>query len=107
MINTSSLSPCFLMTMHIGNYFSTPSLFSLKLTRKCSAHKVCRTWRTSLAKIKNVGLRAPVKFNQMPGEEVKMSGEAQKNFMYTAFKLLSTLAILNVHGHHRLQEVQE
>ncbi len=94
MINTSSLSlevvpytPCFLMTMHIGNYFSTPSLFSLKLTRICSARKVWRTWWTSRAKIKNVGLRVPVKFNQMSGEEVKILSEAQNHFMYTAFKL--------------------
>ena len=28
--------------------------------------------------------RAPVKFNQMSSEEVKMSGEGQKNFVYTA-----------------------
>ncbi len=37
----------------------------------------------SPAKIKNVRRRATVKFNQMSGKEVKMSGEAQKNFVYT------------------------
>ncbi len=35
------------------------------------------------AKMKNVRQRAPVKFNQMSGEEVQMSGEAKKNFVYT------------------------
>ncbi len=39
--------------------------------------------RTSPAKVKNVRRRATVKFNQMSGEEVKMSGEAQKNFVYS------------------------
>ncbi len=48
-----------------------------------SLHEVRRTCRTSPAKMKNVRRRAPVKFNQMSGEEVKMSGEAQKNFVYT------------------------
>ena len=32
---------------------------------------------------KNVRRRAAVKFNQMSGEKVKMSGEAKKNFVYT------------------------
>ncbi len=48
-----------------------------------SLHEVRQTCRTSPAKMKNVRRRAPVKFNQMSGEEVKMSGEAQKNFVYT------------------------
>ncbi len=43
--------------------------------------------RTSPAKIKNVRRRVPVKFNQMSGEEVEMSGEAQKNFVYTGYVL--------------------
>ena len=50
---------------------------------KNSLHEVRRTCRTSPAKIENVRRRAPVKFNQMSGEEVEMSGEAQKNFVYT------------------------
>ena len=38
--------------------------------------------------------RAHVKFNQMSGKEVKMSGEAQKNFVYTAYQVpLKTLFI--------------
>ncbi len=46
-----------------------------------SLHEVRRTCRTSPAKIKNVRRKAPVKFNQMSGEEVEMSSEAQKNFV--------------------------
>ncbi len=32
---------------------------------------------------KSPAFRAPVKFNQMLGEEVEMSGEPQKKFVYT------------------------
>ena len=48
-----------------------------------SLHEVRRTCRTSPVKTKNVWRRATVKFNQMSGEEVKMSGEAQKDFVYS------------------------
>ncbi len=50
---------------------------------KGSLHEVRRTCRTSPAKTENVRRGATVKFNQMSGEEVKMSGEAQKNFVYS------------------------
>ena len=56
---------------------------STTVFRSFSLHEVRRTCRTSPAKMKNVRRRTPVKFNQMSSEEVKMSGEAQKNFVYT------------------------
>ncbi len=51
--------------------------------QKSSLHEVRRTCRTSTAKIRNVRGRTAVKFTQMSDEKVKMSGEAQKNFVYT------------------------
>ncbi len=43
-----------------------------------SVCKICRTCWTSSGKIKNMWQIAPVIFNQMPAEEVKMCGKAQK-----------------------------
>ncbi len=40
--------------------------------------------RTCLANFQNVRRRAAVKFNQMSGEKLQMSGEAKKDFAYTA-----------------------
>ena len=48
-----------------------------------SLHEVRRTCRTCPAKLKNDRRGPPVKFNQMSGEEVQMSGEAKRNFVYT------------------------
>ncbi len=45
---------------------------------KFSLHEVRRTCRTSPAKMKNARRRAPVKFNQMSGEEVKCPAKLKK-----------------------------
>ncbi len=68
----------------VGNYLWFASFVEgdvWKGRHTYSLHKVRRTCRTSPATIKNVRQMAPVKFNQMSGEEVKMSGQAKKNFV--------------------------
>ena len=48
-----------------------------------SVREVRRTRRTCPANFQNVRRRAAVKFNQMSGEKLQMSGEAEKDFAYT------------------------
>ncbi len=51
-----------------------------------SVREVHRTRRTCPANFQNVRRRAAVKFNQMSGEKLQMSGEAEKDFAYTDYQ---------------------
>ena len=59
------------------------NLFYFTFTQKNSVREVRRTCPASF---QNVRRRAAVKFNQMSGEKVQMSGEAKKDFAYTGQK---------------------
>ncbi len=47
--------------------------------------EIRRTRQTYPANFGNVRRRAVVKFNQMSGEKLEMSGKAQNNFAYSDF----------------------
>ncbi len=69
--------------------------FKCLCTSTSSVREVRRTRRTCPANFQNVRRRATVKFNQMSGEKLEMSGEAKKDFAYTATSKIQYL-ILNV-----------
>ncbi len=64
----------------------------------CSVREVRRTRRTCPANFQNVRRRAAVKFNEMSGEKLQMSGEAKKDFAYTVQKLIKREG--NIPGEH-------
>ncbi len=68
------------------NFKYTTMGFLMKNLEKEShfrVREIRRTRRTCPAKFGNVRRRAVVEFNQMSGEKLEMSGEAQNNFAYS------------------------
>ena len=55
------------------------------LKHKLRVREIRRTRRTCPANFGNVRRRAVVKSNQMSGEKLEMSGEAQNNFAYSGY----------------------
>ncbi len=62
-------------------------MHSLSVTNLPSVREVCWTRRTCPANFQNVRIRAAVKFNQMSGEKLQMSGEAKEDFVHTDLPL--------------------
>ncbi len=77
------------LIMTIGPLLRNYNCQAVKLRRRVL--EIRRTRRTCPANFGNVRRRALVKFNQMSGEKLQMSGEAQKNFAYSAQAILDTL----------------
>ena len=70
------------------SFLSLPVLLNFLVALWATWARVCeirQTRRTCPAKFGNLRRRAVVEFNQMFGEKLEMSGEAQNNFAYSAW----------------------